>query len=138
MEEEKKGKHVLIVEDEMSLQEILTDELEHQGFRVSNALDGGKAMQVAMHENPDLILLDLLMPQVDGMTFLTTLRKNIWGKDIPVIILTNVNDVGEVSRAVEHEAYDYLVKANVTVPEIIERIKKRLGMLPEEDGKTAS
>jgi DNA-binding response OmpR family regulator len=129
-------KHILIIEDEVSLQEILRDELERQGFRVSSALEGDTAMEVVHQTPPDLILLDLLMPHVDGMTFLATLRKNKKMKDIPVIILTNVNEMGEVSRAVEYNVYDYLVKSDVTVPQLVDRIRTKLSMPDAEHKKT--
>jgi DNA-binding response OmpR family regulator len=121
------AKHILVVEDDQPLRKALRDMLAKRGYRVSEAQDGEVGIAAAIDSHPDLILLDLLMPRLDGLGMLQRLRQEPWGKDLPVIILTNVNDVGKVQEAVVNKAFDFLVKADWTLEQIAEKVREKIG-----------
>jgi len=102
--ESDKNKVLLIAEDEPSLRYILRDKLSNIGFTVFEAADGEEGLAVAMKEHPDLILLDLVMPKMDGISMLKKLRESDWGKSVKVLVLTNLDETGKISEAVEHGA----------------------------------
>src|SRR5258708_6807474 len=89
MEEGKKI--VLIVEDEVPMLQVLKEKLQGSGYTTFQAKDGQEGLELSLTHHPDIILLDILMPKMDGMTMLTKLREDSWGKTVPVIILTNVS-----------------------------------------------
>ena len=131
--EDKKTK-VLIVEDEEILLTALSEELKQEGFDVVGAKDGIEGVEKAISEKPDLILLDLVMPRLDGIGALKQIKENPDIKDIPVVILTNLSDYDKVSDALSLGAMDYLVKANYRLEELVNKIKvvverRRSGML---------
>jgi len=116
---------VLIVEDEISLVEALRDALTRRGLSVLSAEDGERGLTVAREHKPDLILLDIVMPKVDGMTMLKALRESKWGENIPVIILTNLSaDSSDRVRAlVEYTPLLYLVKSDWNIHDIVAKVK---------------
>jgi len=85
-------------------------------------------IKLALRNHPDLILLDLLMPKMDGMSMLKELRKDSWGKGVKVIILTNLSDAEKIDEALKQGTYDYLVKKDWNISEVIEKVKASLGM----------
>jgi DNA-binding response OmpR family regulator len=117
---------ILIIEDELALQKTFSDILEKEGYQVISALNGESGLILAKRENPDLILLDLILPQKDGFEVLKELKKDETTKEIPVIVLTNLEDIQSVERAVELGATTYLVKAQYTLKELIQKIKDEL------------
>ena len=121
-------KTVLLVDDDKELNEILGDQLEEAGFKVIRAYDGEEGLQAALTHKPDLILLDILMPKKDGIAALEKLRKDEWGKTAQVLFLTVVDQPEILSRAVELGGYDYLVKTEWKVGEIVDRVKKKLNI----------
>ena len=123
-----KLKKVLVVEDEGPLREVVTANLEENGFIALGAGDGKEGLNVALVEHPDLILLDIIMPKMDGVAMLKELRKDDWGKDVPVIMLTNLEDSGKVAEATEAGAYDYLIKIDWKLQDVVNKIKEKLGM----------
>lgn len=120
-------KKILIVEDEPSLRRGLTNELEKAGFTVLGVQDGEEGLSMALAEHPDLILLDIILPKMDGLSLLKKLRDDSWGKDAAVIMLTNLLDPTIISQAVIYGAPDYLVKIDWTIPDVISKVKERLG-----------
>lgn len=120
--DEKKAK-ILIVEDEEILLTALSEELNQEGFEVSGAKDGIEGVEKAVSEKPDLILLDLVMPRLDGIGALKQMKENTQTKEIPVVILTNLSDYDKVSDALSLGALDYLVKANYRLEELVTKIK---------------
>lgn len=120
--DEKKTK-ILIVEDEEILLTALSEELKQEGFEVAGAKDGMEGVEKAGSEKPDLILLDLVMPRLDGIGALKQMKENPETKDIPVVILTNLSDYDKVSDALSLGAMDYLVKANYRLEELVNKIK---------------
>lgn len=117
---------ILIVEDEKPLANMLADKLQAEGFTTQVAFDGQAGLAMALDWQPDLILLDLIMPKIDGMTMLRKLRQNEKGKGIHVILLTNLSDTSKVYEAVSLGVNDYLVKTNWDLDEIIKEIKNKL------------
>jgi len=119
-------KKILFVEDESALQETFKDFLNQEGYQIVSALDGEIGLRLAKTEKPDLILLDLILPKKDGFEVLEELKKEEETKDIPVIVLTHLEEMEDVQKAIELGARDYLVKANYSLVEVGEKIKKAL------------
>lgn len=130
--ESKNSKKILIVEvieDETSLRTALHDKLTSEGFTVLEAKDGQEGLTTALREHPDLILLDIIMPEMDGITMMKKLRQeNEWGKKVPIILLTNLSaDDEKINQAItDNEPAYYLVKSNWTINDLIEKIRERL------------
>lgn len=120
-------KKILFIEDESALQKTFDEILTQEGYQVISALDGEIGLRLAGDEKPDLILLDLILPKVNGFDVLRKLKEDKETKDIPVIVLTNLEEMGNVDKAIELGATTYLVKANYSLKEIVEKIKKALG-----------
>ncbi len=127
-------KVVLVVEDEAPMLHVLIDTLKQEGYVALQAKDGVEGLQLASSQHPDLILLDLLMPHMDGMTMMSRLRENAWGKDIPVIILTNVSaDTDATLKAiVDLQPAYYLIKSDVKLEEIVEKVEEILRLQAEK------
>lgn len=122
-----KKKTILIVEDEAALIAALNNKLTLEGFAVLEAKNGQEGLETALSAHPDLILLDIIMPVMDGMTMLKKLREDAWGKEAKVFILTNLSDTQKVADAITQGSYDYLVKTDWTLEDIIARIREKLG-----------
>lgn len=123
-------KIVLLVDDEQEVTEVLKDVLAKDGIDTLVAHDGASGLALAFEKKPDLILLDILMPGTDGWAFLEGLRKDPWGKNAIVILLTNLSDTASASRAMDYGTYDFFVKTDWKIDEVVERVKKRLSMSP--------
>jgi len=121
-------KKLLIVDDEDIVQKSLSSQFDRKIVKVLNAKNGAEGLKTALKEHPDLILLDLVMPKMDGMTMLEKLRKDRWGKNAKVIILTNLSDAERVAQAVEKGTYEYLVKVDWNVMDVVKKCKKYLGV----------
>ncbi len=117
---------ILIVEDETDVQKILTENLKQAGYQVVNATNGEKGVKAALQEHPDLILMDIIMPVKDGMTALKEIRRDAWGKNVPVIVLTNLSDGDRSETADNLGVQDYLVKADWDLREVVEKVKQML------------
>jgi DNA-binding response OmpR family regulator len=121
------AKKILIIEDEAPLRSVLRDNLEIEGFNVHEASDGEEGLKMAMTHKPDLILLDILMPRMDGLTMMDVLRGHAWGKNIPVILLTNLSANERIMKGVvENVPVYFFEKTGRTIGEIIAKIKSRL------------
>lgn len=121
-------KTILVVEDEAALQKALSKKLEHAGFIVLQAGNGEEGLEVALREHPDLVLLDVMMPVMSGMAMFKQLREDAWGKTAKVIMLTNLNDADNVAKAMGQGSYDYLIKSDWKIDDVVIRIKEKLGM----------
>lgn len=120
-------KKILFIEDESSLQKAATQVLTGDGYQVLSALDGEVGLKLAQKELPDLILLDLVLPKKDGFEVLQGLQQDNETKQIPVVILTNLEGGADVERALSLGATTYLVKINYRLDEVVEKIKEILG-----------
>lgn len=121
-------KSIVIIEDEETLLRMLSEKLSREGFKVWKALNGEEGLHMIQTKHPDIILLDIIMPRMDGMTMLKTLRQSEWGKDIPVIILSNLSDDKRVAESMEHGVYDYLIKTDWSLEEVAKKVKGKLGL----------
>jgi DNA-binding response OmpR family regulator len=126
-----KDKKILIIEDEKSLREAIHDKLKKEDFIILEAKNGEEGLAVSLKEHPDLILLDLVMPKMDGMSMLKKLREDVWGKTVPVIILTNLpsNDEERNKDITILEPTFYFIKTDKSMEEIINAVEDRLGMI---------
>lgn len=116
-------KIILVVEDDKFLRELMTQKLVKEGFKISEAVDGEEGLKKIKEEKPGLVLLDLILPGIDGFEVLTQMKQDQAVADTPVIILSNLGQREDVERGLKLGATDYLIKAHFTPGEIIEKIK---------------
>lgn len=129
MENKNKNKNkdkILIVEDEATLQKALTDVLDQEGYNVISALDGMRGLELANQEKPDLILLDIILPKMDGFEILKKIKGNKETSEIPVIILTNLSDLDNIQKALDLGATTYLVKADFHLEDVLKKVREVL------------
>jgi DNA-binding response OmpR family regulator len=119
-------KTILFIEDESVLQKTFREIIAQEGYQMISALDGETGLRVAKEKKPDLILLDLILPKIHGFDVLKKLKEENETRDIPVIVLTNLEGLEDVEKALKLGATTYLVKANYSLEEILEKIKKAL------------
>jgi|WetSurMetagenome_2_1015567.scaffolds.fasta_scaffold469536_1 two-component system, OmpR family, alkaline phosphatase synthesis response regulator PhoP len=124
----KNGKKVLVVDDEHAVRLALNDKLEAAGFEVILANNGIEGLKMAFVNHPDLIVLDILMPKMDGIETLKMLREDSWGKNVPVIILTNISDYYQLEEALKIGISEYMVKAEWSLKDVVERVKAVLNI----------
>lgn len=117
---------ILIIEDEDVLLEILRGKLEYEGYTVSVAKDGEAGLSKIKEEKPDLILLDMVMPKMDGFGVLSAKAKDDEIKNIPIIIISNSGEPSELEKGIKMGANDYLIKAEFDPQEVIEKMRKYL------------
>ncbi len=117
------AKKILIIEDDRFLRELISRKLSDDGFETVEAVDGEEGIKKVKEEKPDLILLDLILPSIDGFEVLSRIKKDESIKSIPVIILSNLGQKEEVEKGLKLGAVDYLIKAHFTPGEIVSKIK---------------
>jgi len=122
------NKKVLIVEDDDFLLQMYVTKLELENFKVSSAINGVQGLKTAQREKPDLILLDLNLPEMDGFEVLEHLKAEDSTKSIPVLVLTNYSQKDNIDRCLELGADDYLIKAHFVPSEVIKKIKDILSI----------
>lgn len=119
------SKKILIVDDDKILSKILRDGLVAGGqgkYEVFSAFDGEEGFEVALREKPDLIMTDLIMPKVTGIEFLKRLRAEAWGKDIPVIMETQLSDLENMSEGMELGVKGYIIKSDYSLDTILRQV----------------
>ena len=118
-------KKIALIEDDTSIREMYQMKLEMEGYNVVCADDGEKALEVIKKENPDLVLLDILMPKKDGFEVLKELKDSHDSgvKSIPVVMLTNLSNREDIAEAEKLGAVDYLVKAKITPSEVADKVE---------------
>lgn len=117
---------ILIVEDDNFLLNMYATKFELDGFEVFLADDGEKALRLAQKELPDAILLDVLIPKMNGFEVLKVLKSMDKTSDIKVLLLTNLSQRDEVEHGLEGGAVDYLIKAHFMPSEVVDRVKKMI------------
>ncbi len=120
-------KKILLAEDDPFLVDLYTHKLSVENFAVTSALNGREALEKITADKPDLILLDIFMPELDGWEVLEKVKSQEDTKNIPVIMLSNVNERKDIDRAMSLGASDYLTKACFTPQEVLEVVKKFVG-----------
>ncbi|HYE59851.1 MAG TPA: response regulator [Candidatus Kapabacteria bacterium] len=118
--------HVLLVEDDAFLANIYKTKFEMEGFRVSQADNGEAGLEDAKKKKPDIILLDILLPKMDGFIVLEHLKGDADTKNIPVILLTNLGQKDDVEKGLELGAVDYLIKAHFKPSETVDKVRQAL------------
>ena len=116
------GQRVLIVEDDVFLRQLLVEKFTKEGYEVREASDGREALQYIAENPPHIVILDLLMPEVDGFQVLEKLRADARTKNLPVVVLSNLGEQEHVNRVKALGADDYLIKAHLFLDEIVARI----------------
>ncbi|MDD1777045.1 MAG: response regulator [Candidatus Helarchaeota archaeon] len=119
-------KTILVVEDEKPIQLAISAKLAHEGFGVLQASDGEMGLSIALEKHPDLILLDIVMPKMDGMTVLKKLRQDDWGKNVPILVLTNLSDDVKINQSISNNVFDYLIKTNWKLEDVVHKVKETL------------
>jgi len=119
-------KKVMIIEDEVALRKALVEEFIDAGYQVVEAGDGLEGFDVALREKPDVILLDQLMPKMNGVAMLRELRNDPWGAKVPVIMATNMSTTDTINEAIDAGANDYFIKSEVSVADILALVEERL------------
>ena len=115
---------ILVVEDDKFLRELITQKLAREGYDVKEAVDGEEGVVKVKEEKPDVILLDLILPGIDGFEVLAKIKEDPEVENIPVVILSNLGQRDDVERGLKLGAVDFLIKAHFTPGEIIEKIEK--------------
>ena len=121
------AKKILIIEDDKFLQKVINKKLSKEGYLVVMAIDGEKGLKAVKEEKPDLILLDIILPEMDGFEVLTKIKKDQELSKIPIIILSNLGAKEEIKKGLEAGADDYLIKAHFNPEEIVNRVEAVLG-----------
>ncbi len=121
-------KTILIVEDDTFMGGLLERKFQQSNFQVARAMNVDEARKIIESQQISLILLDIILPGTDGITFLKELKLNPQFKDIPVIITSNLGKEEEIEKGIAEGATDYIVKAHTTPGEIVEKVEKILGI----------
>ncbi len=119
-------KKILIIDDDKIFSKILRDGLISSGkreYEIISAFDGEEGFEVASREKPDLIMLDVMMPKVDGIEFLRKLRAEEWGKEMPVIMETQVSDIEKMSEGVQLGVQGYILKSDYSLDAILRQVE---------------
>lgn len=121
------SKRILIVENEPNLLELYRLALEQAGFEVATAVNGEMGFTFAKSSPPDLVLLDILMPKVDGYEMLRKLKKEATTKGITVVIFSNLSQKEEIEKGLKLGAKDYIIKTSLTPKMLVEKVKEYVG-----------
>ena len=124
---------ILIIEDDKFLRELIIQKLGREGYDVMEAPEGEAGLSKMKEERPDLVLLDLILPGIDGFEVLSRMKKDPALASIPVIILSNLGQRDDVQKGIDLGAEDYLIKAHFTPGEIVEKIKTTLETKQKKD-----
>lgn len=121
---------ILVVEDEKAVLKALVDKFEIEGFEVLSAENGEDGLRTALEKNPNIILLDLIMPKMTGLQMMRKLRAtNEYGRKVPIVILTNLSANDRISTEVaQDEPSYYLVKADWKLEDVVQKVKETLGL----------
>ncbi len=117
---------ILLIEDEEMLANMYEVKFKNEGYDLEKALDGAQGLEKAKSLKPDFILLDIIMPKMDGFSVLKALKEDPETKDIPVMLLTNLGQDEDRERGKQLGAIGYLVKANITPSEVVAEVKKKM------------
>jgi DNA-binding response OmpR family regulator len=120
------ARKILIVEDEAFLLQSLAKRFTSEGFTVFPVKNGKDAYDTALREHPSAMLLDIILPDMDGLEMLRKLRRDVWGKTLVVIVLSNLKSAERVSEAMELGVTDFLVKADWKLEDIARKVQERL------------
>lgn len=120
-------KSVLIVEDERSLRSIMKDNLEEAGYLVFEAKDGEEGLEVAGEKHPNMIIVDIVMPKMDGITMTKMIRHEEWGKTVPIIFSTNLSNPENIAEAFEQGTLSYMIKSDWKMADLVKKVREIIG-----------
>ena len=118
------NKKVLIVEDDQPQRKALSEKLTKEGFTVLEAKNGVEGLSMAIKDLPDAIILDVLMPKMDGIEMAKKLREDPKGKDVPIIILSNLGDLDVIQKAMESNIFEYFLKSDTKIEHIVNKVRE--------------
>jgi DNA-binding response OmpR family regulator len=121
------AKKILIIEDEELLYNLLERKLNEEGYQASVAKDGAEGMKMIKEIKPDLVLLDIVMPNKNGFEVMDEMQADEKLKHIPIIVISNSGQPVEIDKAKELGAKDWLIKTEFDPQEVIEKVKKQIG-----------
>lgn len=121
-----KKTNILLIDDDTTIQTVLKEALESEGYSIDTATDGNEGLEKALITHPDLIMLDVELPNMRGGMILGKLREDAWGKDVPVIVLSSNENTWSVADIVSKGAYEYLLKSDWKLEDIVAKVKKVL------------
>lgn len=121
-------KKIVSIEDDKVLSDMLYSGLKDAGFDVLRAFDGEEGLKLVETEKPNLVLLDILLPKLDGLQVAKKLKSNPLTKEIPIIILSMLDKSASVAEALDIGVYEYMAKDNFKVEEIVARVRQKLGI----------
>ena len=122
------GKKILIIEDEEMISSVLVKKLTENGFEVISANDGEDGLEKALKNLPDLILLDIVMPKLDGITLMERYYQAVGDKKAPIIVLSNLDSAEKIEESKSKGVHDYLVKTNWSLDDVVKKIKETIGI----------
>lgn len=117
---------ILAIDDDALLLGSVVEALQSAGYNVIQATNGKEGLETALKEHPDLVLTDNLMPVVNGVDMIAGLRKDDWGKTVPVIIMTNMYTADMLNQSLEAGATDYIMKSDMSLEKIVQLVRGRL------------
>ena len=124
--EETTKKKVLVVDDNENLTTVLVDKLNLAGYDVQGAMNGEEGLKKALEFRPEVILLDLVMPKMDGIEMLKKLRENEWGKEPKVVVLTLLDEADYIAKVMENNVYGYIIKTDYSLDGIVKKVEDTL------------
>ena len=124
------SKKILLIEDEKPILDALVDKFSGEGFEVLTAMNGADGLEASINQHPDLIVVDVIMPKMNGMAMLKKLRQDSWGEHAQVIVLTNVNPEtdGTLSLILDFKPAFYLVKSDTSLENIAQKAREVLNI----------
>lgn len=120
---EQKSKKVLVVEDDEFLANAMRVQLETDGYEIVIAQNGEEAKQLVEEHKPNVVILDLILPKVDGFVFLEEIRNIEEYKKLPIIVASNLGQKEDIKKAMDLGANDYVVKTNLSIEELVQKVK---------------
>lgn len=116
----------MVVEDDPDLMEMISFKLDNEGFKVDRVVSGRQALDRIAVNVPDCVILDVMLPDIDGLTVLNEIANHSETKNLPVIVFSNIADQASIEQVEAIGKYDYLVKAQTDLSQLVDLIKKRL------------
>ncbi len=116
-------KKILIVEDEPAISKMYQTAFQAEGFNVETALNGKEGLKIALENHPDLIILDIKLPDMDGLTVLNKLRDDSWGKNVSVFMLTNLDDSESISESMRKRVHQFIVKTDTDPNAVVDEAR---------------
>jgi len=123
-------KTILVIEDEEPMLNALVKKFQKEGFNVLKAQDGNEGLESALKNKPNIMVVDIIMPKLDGISLIKRVRMEggEWGKEVPIIMLTNLSDTESVSEAANFGVYDFLVKTDWRLDDVVRLVKQKLNL----------